>query len=147
MNFRGIIININPSGNCLHTNDCYFIEYMNPQKKEGGIYHAENIDDIISFFDGTSFYKCFYCDPDVDITKKAGKSITILKKESRGLPPWNLAMPPAWEQYYSKQFEKTIKSEKLEESTQWAISVTKKFLILIISLFLILLVISLIWGE
>jgi len=106
---NGYIINLNPSENLIHTTDCYFIQYMKPEKKEGGVYYAKDIDDIISSFSGKSFYKCFYCDPDIAKTKIGEQSITILKKKHAGLPPWNLAMPPAWDQYYGRQFEKFMK--------------------------------------
>ena len=48
----GYIINIDPAGNVIHTADCIWISKMEPQKGEGGIYHSESYEEVVSWLKG-----------------------------------------------------------------------------------------------
>ena len=57
----GYIINIDPAGDVIHTTDCTWISKMCPLKSEGGIYHSESYEGVVSWLKGR-YSKAKECD-------------------------------------------------------------------------------------
>lgn len=72
---------------------------------------------------------------------------TIKKRESKGPPPWNLVMPPSWEKYYHDAMNSEETQRALKESGAQFKKTLKFAVTVIISIFVLLLLLSLLFPS